>query len=144
MKVNDEFYAYLHHVLGEERQNEPMDDFGPMEVIEWLWPLNDLLLPHKALIDRTAYSTAAEEECDNAMLALALRPNAETLRPLSPAGWRVFHDRHVGFLAVVAANKAAGRLVFVSLPRRLPAESRLPCMLLMNYLRFPAELLPAS
>lgn len=142
MAVNEEFYAYLHHVLGEQREHEPMDDFTPDEVLEWVWPLNDILLPHRAAIGGVAYTDAGEQECDGAMMALALRPNAETLRPLSPAGWRVLNNRHVGFIALAAANKAAGRLVFVSLPRRLPAEGRLPCMLLMHYLRFPAEFLP--
>lgn len=139
MAVNEEFYAYLSHVLGEQRAHEAMDDFTCDDVLGWVWPLNDLLLPHKHVVAQAPYTQEGEQECDGAICAFALRPNGATLDPLSPQGWRVLADRHAGFLRLVAANKAAGRLAFISLPRRLPEELRLPATMMMFYLRFPRE-----
>lgn len=137
--MNPEFFAFLADRLGHEPSADAVEGFTPDEAMEWAWALNDILLPHRAAIADIPYDPAAEEECDRAIMAFALRPNAKTLAPLSLRGWRVLHDRHVAFLSIAAANKVAGTMTFIELPRGLPEEDRLGALMLVYYLRFPRE-----
>lgn len=142
MQMNPEFVAFLEHCLGREPDPHDVERFTGMQAIEMAWPVNDLLRPHLPAIASIPYDTAAEPECDGALMAFALTPEAETLSPLSPKGWRVLQDRHIGFVAVAGANEAAGNGSFFILPRRFPVAQRLGALLLSYYLRFPRQHLP--
>lgn len=115
----------------------------PDEAMEIVWPINDLLLPHKQQIAGVPYYRDRERQCDEALLAFAMRPQAPVLEQcLDAEGWRVLHDRHGGFLVVAAANKAGRNNEFVVIPKGLPKEDWLGAIVLSFYLRFPREHLP--
>jgi hypothetical protein len=141
--MRDELLAFAFSRMGIAVHSAAPHFIDPDEAMELVWPINDLLLPHKAAIEGLPYYIDAERECDSAIMAFALEPRAPTLeRMLSPEGWRVLHDRHVGFLTVAALNKAARNREFLVIPRGLPREDWLGALMLSFYLRFPREHLP--
>lgn len=140
----DEFNRFVAFKMGDRLHDARPVPVSPNEAMELVWPINDLLLPHLSAIKGVPYDPSAEEECDEALMAFALKPNAATLAPLSRKGWRVLHDRHKGFLAFAAFTEVQGRPSLFMLPEFFPEEERLGALLLYCYIRFPRDLLPTA
>lgn len=137
----EELERFVVYKMGDRLRDARQVRVTPDEAMELAWPINDLLLPYRRAIEGVPYDIAAEEECDNAIVAFALAPNATTLAPMSIKAWRVLHDRHTAFLAVAAFQQAQGNADFFMLPEGFPEEDRLGALMLYSYLRFPRELL---
>lgn len=108
--------------------NKMPDEWGAartlsgMEVVEALWPLNDLLRPHLADIGTLPYESLHEAEAD-AAIAGYVAHGAKAWANLSAGVWRVLMERHQQALVVASANEAAGNAAFMTIPAALPKAS---------------------
>lgn len=108
--------------------NKMPEDWGKprtlsgINVVEALWPLNDLFRPHLAEIERLPYESQHEAEADAAIERFV--GNGESAWANLPAGvWRVLIERHQQALVVACANEAAGNTAFMTVPASLPEAS---------------------
>lgn len=141
--MRSELMGFAVTVMGPDALNaEPMF-LTPDEAMEVVWAINDMLLPQRRSIDAVPHTRSGFNECDDAILAFGLDPSARTFqRLLTPHGWRSLQDRHMGFLTVAAANKAAGNDQFIVLPKGMARRHWLPAILISHYFRFPRAHLP--
>lgn len=100
-----------------------------LEVLEALWPLNEVFRPHLAALKTLSYDPAYEAKADAAIKAYLLE---------SPAVWetldtpvlRVLAERHLQTCLVCATNQAASNLHLMAVPQDLPEASLLGCAML--------------
>jgi hypothetical protein len=102
-----------------------------MNVVESLWPLNDLFRPHLNDVGELPYESRYEAEADAAIEGYVV--NGEGAWTKLPAGvWRVLMERHQQALVVACANEAAGNAAFMTIPAALPeAAIRAAAMIYM-------------
>lgn len=93
-----------------------------MEVVEALWPLNDLFRPHLSSAGTLPYESRHEAEADLAIERFVGNGEA-AWADLSPGVWRVLIERHQQALVVGCANEAAGNKSVMTIPAALPQES---------------------
>lgn len=93
-----------------------------MDVVEALWPLNDLFRPHLNDVEEFPYEPRYEAEADAAVEAFAI--HGESAWSNLPAGvWRVLIERHQQALVVASVNEAVGTSAFMTIPAALPETS---------------------
>jgi len=112
----------------------PLDQATPvylsgMNVIEYLWPLNDIFRPFIHRIKTFVYNKKAEVEADLAIEAFALKPVATTWEYLPVKVWRVLLERHQQLIMVAMANELANNPLTI-IPQGLPKAKILPGLLL--------------
>lgn len=105
--------------------NKMPDEWGAprvlsgMNVVEVLWPLNDLFRPHLKDVGELPYESRNEADADAAIEGFVAR--GEVAWCNLPAGvWRVLMERHQQALVVSCANDAAGNSAFMTIPAALP------------------------
>lgn len=129
MKNFDLFNAFVFQVLGR-----PIDSTTPVmlsgwEVVEALWPLNDLFRPNLAQIASLPYSPAFEAEVDAAIQDETMENTGSAWASMSPGAWRVFLERQQQAIVLAAANEAAGNPL-MPVPSDLPNAARTGAALL--------------
>lgn len=113
-----------------------------MEVVEALWPMNNVFRAHHAQIAGLAYAAELESEADAALRVLVDGGSWTAASP-SAGVWRVLMERHIQSLTVALANHAQGNKRVVSIPQDLPQPAhRVAAMLWLQWamvLPFPIE-----
>jgi hypothetical protein len=100
-----------------------------LEILEAIWPLNEVFRPHLATLKTLSYDSAYETKADEAIKAYLLE---------SPAVWetleapvlRVLAERHLQTCLVCATNQAAGNLHLMAVPQDLPEGAHIGCAML--------------
>jgi hypothetical protein len=126
--------------------NKMPDDWGKprelsgMEVVEALWPLNDVFRPHLPDIGALPYDPALETEADQAIENFIRGDGGAAWDNLPPAVWRILLERHTQALVVAAANEAAGNPL-MTIPEDLPEHAWLcaAMLYLMYQMQLPYE-----
>ncbi|MDI1279273.1 hypothetical protein [Methylobacter sp.] len=116
-----------------------------MEVIEALWPLNDVFRPLMPEISTLPYAPDLEAEADQAIENF-IRGDGETAWENLPLGvWRVLAERHTQSLVVASANEAAGNPL-MTIPEDLPEYAWLcaAMLYLMYQMKLPYPVKPLS
>lgn len=113
-----------------------------MNVVEALWPLNDVFRPHLADVGELPYDSQYEAEADAAVEGYVIH-GIEAWINLPAGVWRVLMERHQQALVVACANEAAGNAELMTIPAALPETSILgAAMIYMLHgmtLPFPAK-----
>lgn len=109
-------------VLRSKRDREPVPVSG-WEVVEALWPLNDLFRPNLELIRSMKYESQFGNEVDSALEAAARAGSLDSLGEMSAQAWRVFLERHQQMLVVAMANEIAQNPITL-LPMKLTGVNR--------------------
>lgn len=112
------------------------------DVVELMWPLNDMFRARLMEIGPLRYDAAFEAEADEAIKAMADDPVAPWAG-LSPGAWRVLLERHQQLLTVAAANEAAGNPM-IKLPAGLEEGDRRIALMLIFLLRMKLPSPPAD
>lgn len=141
MSKSDLFKRFIEHVLGHPPTGKPLFLSG-MEVVEALWPLNEVFRPRFWIIQSLPYDAAFEPEADAAIEAFVFAPSKDAWNSFSAGAWRVLLERHKQAMVVAAANEAAGNPL-MPIPQGFPESARLGaamCFLLHQMkLPFPPE-----
>jgi hypothetical protein len=93
-----------------------------MEVVEALWPLNDLFRPHLGDVGMLPYEPQYEAGADSAIEGFVVH-GVSAWAELPAGVWRVLMERHLQGLVVASVNEAAGNSAFMSVPVDLPDAS---------------------
>ena len=123
MKNFDLFNAFISKVLGK-----PIDSTTPVmlsgwEVVEALWPLNELFRPNIEQIKSISYDPFFEAELDAALEKEVMRDADAESEAFSPGAWRVFLERQQQAIVLALANEVAGNPV-MPIPSELPESAR--------------------
>lgn len=134
--------AFFTNQLGDGWQHRPFISLDGMEVVEALWPINQLFRQHHALIGSIRYSAQFEKEAD-AALKLFVEGGTWTSDAPSAGAWRVLMERHIQSMTVALANHVQGNKRVMSIPQGLPIPRRTPAAMLWlqwaMVLPFPVE-----
>jgi hypothetical protein len=130
----DELHAFFVVATGEPEDQWGALALSPWDLIEALWPLNDVFRPHMARLKTVPYSAGHEMAADAAVLAFAEK-GAVAWTPLNAAVWRVLLERHTQMLMTCTANAKAGREVMWTIPAQLPGALRTRAAVLEWWLR---------
>lgn len=123
--------AYFEKILGNDLNKEPIIYLTGFEVIEFLWPLNDIFRPHLEKIKTIKYQPSCGLGANKAIEDFAKKPHPNTWSKLTPCVWRVLLERHQQFLVVAAANQASNNFQFSPLPKNLPEFAIMPGLMLL-------------
>lgn len=106
--------------------NKMPDDWGcprPVtgdEMLQALWPLNDIFRPHMRDAGALPYEVKYEKAADTA-IERYLSEGASAWRELPAAVWRVLMERHTQSLVAASVNDLAGNPM-MSVPAELPSN----------------------
>lgn len=100
----------------------PPKQLGGFALVSALWPLNDVLRPHLALLGSCPYSSAFEPQADEA-LEHYLSEGSAALQSAAPGALRVLLERQLQALTVACANEAADNAAVMVIPADLPASA---------------------
>lgn len=122
--------AYFERVLGPAASPR-MVPLSPWEFVAILWPLNAVFRPHIHRIRTIRYRSKFEPRADEAIETFADQPDASTWEGLHAGTWRVLLERHQQAVEMALANDAASRNIMTYLPESVPANARLPGLMLL-------------
>lgn len=125
----DLFRRYLESRLGVDLDSVKPIPLTGWQVVEILWPLNDVFRPHLHAVRRLSYQPDFEDDADRAIETFVLQGNPKAFSGYRPETWRVLLERHQQMLMVALANEAAGNHV-TYLPAELQDDARLPALML--------------
>lgn len=113
----------------EEVMGKPLDNITPVpvsgwEVVEILWPLNDVFRPFLHRIRSIKYDQKYESAADKAIERYVSLQSAEAWNNLPGEVWRILLERHMQLIAVAIINEKEGNNLTV-FPLGLPAHARL-------------------
>jgi len=114
--------------------NDEMQPLSGLDVVEALWPLNDMFRARLGEIGRLPYAAAFESEADAAIIAYSKSPDSGPWKTMSLGAWRVLLERHQQMIVVALANERARNPV-TSLPPGLDAADRCTALMLLLLLR---------
>lgn len=117
-------FAFLLEKTGLPEAEWVTQACSPSDLLEALWPLNDVFRPKMSRLQTLRYSPRFETEADDAVIAFASSPIAATWEGLTSGAWRVLAERHLQMLVVCTANMAAGEAAMWFIPQQLPAGDR--------------------
>ncbi|MGE4219257.1 MAG: hypothetical protein AB7G39_07395 [Alphaproteobacteria bacterium] len=137
--LNDEAAAYFELCL-----DRPVDEIGfygivPRQVVELLWPLNDLMYDQGAGVLPLRYHSLFEPEANEAILAYIEYPDPRTWSRLSRGCWRVLLERYLQLMTVALARVLVD-IPIASLPNGLDDDQRRLGLMLQLMLRMTLPL----
>ena len=137
--LNDEAAAYFEMCL--ERPMHEVSHFGvtPRQVVELLWPLNDLMYEQGAGVLPLRYHSLFEPEANEALLAYIEFPDPRTWSRLSRGCWRVLLERYLQLMTVALARMLVDVPV-ASLPHGLAEDQKRLGLMLQLMLRMTLPL----
>lgn len=113
-----------------------------MQVVEALWPMNDVFRKNHNQISAIVYSPAFEAEADQALAAHA-SGQFWTISNPSAGAWRVLMERHIQSMTLALANYVQGNSKVLTVPQTLPkSHYGIAAMLFFQWsmvLPFPVE-----
>lgn len=120
-------------------------ELSGMEVIEALWPLNDVFRPYMPEMALLPYDKSLEAAADEAIEAFIGGEGEAAWENLPLGVWRVLAERHTQALVVASANEAAGNPL-MTIPEDLPEYAWLcaAMLFLMYQMRLPFPVKPLS
>lgn len=122
MNSFDLFRRFAERELGHPLESVRPQSLSGWQVIEALWPLNEVLRPHAGRVGARTYDAGFEPEVDRAIEQFA--ENAvHAWGELSDGAWRVFLERQRQALLVAAANEKEGNPL-MSVPPSFSEEQR--------------------
>lgn len=131
-------FKYFEKVMGK-----PLDEITPVpvsgwEVVEIVWPLNDVFRPFLQRIRSIKYDQRYESAADEAIEKYVYTQNVQTWNNLPGEVWRVLLERHMQLIALVIFNEKMENNVTV-FPLGLPAHARLGgiMLLLLHGMKLP-------
>ena len=131
-------FQYFEEILGK-----PLDLIEPIpvtgwEVVETVWPLNEIFRPFLTRIRTVKYDERYEAAADAAIEKYVQSQSAKTWDDLPAEVWRVLLERHQQLIIVALANEKEGNPVTI-LPSGLPASARLGgiMLLLLHGMKLP-------
>lgn len=140
MRQLERFYTAQ---LGDGWKSGPFVYLNLWQIAEAQWPMFEVFKAHHAQIASIPYSSAFEDEADQALAFLADGGTWSATYP-SPGAWRVLHERNLQSLTVAAANEAKGNSEIIPVPASLPSEHyRIAAMLFLQW-AMPLVLPPAA
>lgn len=95
--------GFLTAKLGDGWRTGEFIHLNAGQVVEALWPMNDVFRQHHAQIGSLAYSPSREAEADQALVLLA-NGGVWTATAPSPGAWRVLLERHTQCLTMALTN----------------------------------------
>ena len=99
-------YEYFERVLGRPlEQIQPVPVTG-WEVVEIVWPLNEVFRPFLSRIRTVKYDNRFEATADKAIEAFVNAQRLETWKELPGDTWRILLERHQQLIVVALANEA--------------------------------------
>lgn len=130
--------AYFESILDKPFAEMQFVQLGGMQVLEILWPVNDIFRPRLHDIRAIPYSKHHSHEADAAIEAFSANPVAQAWQDLEPDVWRVLLERHHQTLMVAATNEVQGAPL-TSIPDGFPQNAVLPAvmLLLLHSMRLP-------
>lgn len=121
--------------------------FSGMDVVEALWPLNDIFRPYASTIGELPYETRYEADADTAIENYVAQ-GAAAWKDLPAGVWRVLMERQQQALVTGVANETAGNQNVMTVPKALPEAAILNvAMIYMMHgmtLPFPVQPRPQS
>lgn len=116
-----------------------------MEVIQALWPLNEVFRPRMPELVSLPYDKALESAADAAIEAFIGGEGEAAWENLPLGVWRVLSERHTQALVVASANEAAGNPL-MTIPEDLPEYAWLcaAMLYLMYQMKLPYPVKPRS
>lgn len=138
MEEVDLFRAFIEKELGEPLDSQEPRYLSGWEVVEALWPLNEVFRPHLAQVRSLPYDAAFESEADAAIKDTTMAAWPPQWEDLSAGVWRVLFERHIQAILVAATNEAAGNPL-MPVPARLPetALTGAAMIFLMHKMKLP-------
>jgi hypothetical protein len=100
-----------------------------MQIVEILWPLNDIFRPHSETIRIVKYDPRLESKADKAIEDFVFR-DKKTWENMPLEIWRVLLERHIQMQVVAIANTKDNNSI-TRLPGELPESARLGAVMLL-------------
>ena len=116
MKNFDLFNEFAEQVLGRPLNTVKPQWMSGWQVVEALWPLNEIFRPVIVRLRTIPYNPEFEVEADAAIALLASNANAWRSADLPAGALRVLLERQQQMLVVAAANEAAGNMRVMPIP----------------------------
>ena len=112
----DGFYA--RHLGPDWKRTAKPLQLTSWQVVEALWPMNDVFRPRMAMLGSLPYDKDHEAQADEAIAAQA---NGVVWRDDGPPPlvWRVLLERHTQTITLALANEAAGNTRLMTVPDSL-------------------------
>ena len=129
---------YFEKVFGQSIDNIKPVELSGWEVVEIIWPLNNLFRPKWRHIRSVKYRIGFEKEADKAIEDFVVNPVAGIWDNLADGTWRVLLERYTQLIQLALANELADNPV-TYLPEGLPKASQL-CglmILLLHSMKLP-------
>ncbi|MDD5044827.1 MAG: hypothetical protein PHG51_04700 [Candidatus Omnitrophica bacterium] len=119
----------------EQVMERPIENIPPVKLMGWdvvniIWPLNDIFRPKWYQINSVRYRVNFEKRADQAIESFVKAPISETWEDLHPGTWRVLLERHTQLIQFAMANEIVGDHI-TSLPLGFPENYRLPAVMLL-------------
>lgn len=123
-------YEYFERIIGRPlNQTLPVPVSG-WEVVEIVWPLNEVFRSFLTRIRTIKYDQRFETSADEAIEQFVKNQKPETWKTLAGETWRVLLERHQQLIVVALANEMQNNKVTV-LPQGLPKNARLGGIMLL-------------
>lgn len=109
-----------------------------LQVVEALWPLNEVFRPKLAMIRGLAYDPLFERAADDAIASRALAIPGEEWESLPAGAWRVLLERQQQAIVVALANEKAGNPL-MPVPEGFPESARTAAamLFLLHQMKLP-------
>ncbi|MEN2386429.1 hypothetical protein [Comamonas sp. A7-5] len=122
MAADDLFLSYLVREIGHPLDNSvAVEHMSGMQVVEALWPLNDVFRPVLEMVRSLPYQEQFEAAADDAIEQLVLKATPWALQQ-APV-WRILLERHQQAIVLAMLNERAGNPL-MPIPQGLPAAAR--------------------
>lgn len=118
----DRFYAQ--HLGSYWKETAKPVHLTCWQVVEALWPMNDVFRPRMAMLESLAYNKDCEVQADEAIAAYVNGSLWHDDSPPPPV-WRVLLERHTQTITLALANEAAGNTRLMTVPDSLAKDLRM-------------------
>lgn len=127
----DSFYA-KHLGPGWKHTAKPLH-LTSWQVVEALWPMNDVFRPRMSMLESLAYDKSCEAQAGDAITAYVNGSMWHDDNP-PPLVWRVLLERHTQTILLASVNEAAGNKRLMTVPDSLAKGLRMnAAMLFFQY-----------
>lgn len=103
---------------------------GPSQILELLWPMNDMFRARFSEIRCLPYSARFEQEADAAIDAWADDSNNDPWNKISLGAWRVLLERHQQAIMAASLGEITGGF-FIEIPAGLSEDRKRVALVLV-------------
>lgn len=136
MKSFELFTRYVEMVINKPINNTQPVYVSGLQVVEALWPLNDVFGENFEAIKGFPYDVSFEVEADQAIEDFIF--NGSQLGNISAGAWRVLLERHEQALLLASVNEVEGNNL-MPVPAEFPASALLGAamLFLLHQMKLP-------